>query len=151
MSTLPDIKASPFMTAFYGSLRSALRWPELDVLWQALRAHADAGWYVYAIGEEVPQTPVAAGAVCAFIDGIDILLRKEHKEDYCGIVYADDFTAPTLIKIYDPNNLGVTCGCSNNPPLPGWVLSLHPPVDLPSVRQAAARQRWWQRIFAPTC
>jgi hypothetical protein len=44
------------------------------------------------------------------------LLRAEHHESYCGIVYADDLENPRLIKIYDPNNLGSSCGSSKNPP-----------------------------------
>ncbi|MCK7500047.1 MAG: hypothetical protein MZW92_64195 [Comamonadaceae bacterium] len=45
------------------------------------------------------------GSSCAACDD---LLRKEHREDYCGIVYADDLRpADACVKIYDPNNLGV--------------------------------------------
>jgi hypothetical protein len=51
------------------------------------------------------------------------LLRDEHRESYCGIVYADDLDKPRLIKIYDPNNLGSSCGSSKNPPGPGWIMS----------------------------
>jgi hypothetical protein len=72
----------------------------------------------------------------------------EHREDYCGIVYADDLRTPTFVKIYDPNNLGVVCGFSDAPPLPGWVMSLIPPVDLPSTRPLPKnRRRWWSRLF----
>jgi hypothetical protein len=79
---------------------------------------------------------------------LDALLRAEHQEDYCGIVYADDPQTPTLVKIYDPHHLGVSCGSSANPPLPGWVMSLLPPVDLPAARAPANnRRRWWRRLF----
>ena len=83
----------------------------------------------------------------SFVTEIDKLLRKEHDEDYCGIVYADAPSAPTFIKIYDPNNLGVSCGYSDNPPLPGWVMSLIPPVDLPAAQAPKARRHWWQQLF----
>jgi len=63
---------------------------------------------------------------------MDKLLRREHQEDYCGIVYANDLQTPGSIKIYDPNNLGVSCGYNDNPPLPGWIMSRIPPVDLPA-------------------
>ena len=48
-----------------------------------------------------------------FVTEIDRLLRQDHAEDYCGIVYADDLQQPRFIKIYDPNNLGVSCGYSS--------------------------------------
>ena len=53
-----------------------------------------------------------------------------------------------MVKIYDPNNLGVSCGYSDNPPLPGWVLSRVAPVDLPRAQQQAqGRRRWWRGVF----
>ncbi|MGA7978644.1 MAG: hypothetical protein WCA32_00265 [Chromatiaceae bacterium] len=138
----------PFLLAFRGSFTSALRWHQLDALWERVRARAGVGWYIYAVGETPPADPADAAAVETFIDEIDKLLRQEHDEDYCGIVYADDLKAPTFIKIYDPHNLGVSCGYSDNPPLPGWVMSLLPPVDLPAVSVIPkSRRRWWQRMF----
>ncbi|MBI1423704.1 MAG: hypothetical protein GC149_09595 [Gammaproteobacteria bacterium] len=143
-SVTPD-----FLQAFRGSFTSLLKWPDLDAFWQVLEQHAGDGWYIYAIGEAVPQTPASADQVRKFILEVDKLLREEHEEDYCGIVYADDKTRPSFIKIYDPNNLGVTCGFSDNPPMPGWVLSLLPPVELNETTFLPQnRRRWWQRLFA---
>jgi hypothetical protein len=137
-----------FLAAFRGSFTSALRWPQLDALWQRVRERAGAGWYLYAIGEPPPTGPSDEERVVRFIEEIDKLLRAEHKEDYCGIVYADDLQDPRFLKIYDPNNLGVSCGYSDNPPLPGWVMSLIPPVDLPAAQVVpTGRRRWWQRLF----
>lgn len=146
----PNFDATdPFLSAWRGSFTSALRWPQLDALWERVRANADAGWYLYAVGEPPPSAPAPAAQVLTFIAELDALLRTEHAHDYCGIVYADDLSAPTLIKIYDPNHLGVSCGFSTNPPLPGWVISLLPPSDLPASRPAPNhRRRWWQRLFA---
>ena len=137
-----------YLTAFKGRFTSAMRWPQLDDLWHALRGKNDGAWYVYAIGEEPPTEPVDTGKLDTFITEIDALLRREHDHDYCGIVYADNLSDPAIIKIYDPNNLGVSCGFSDNPPLPGWVLSRMPPVDLPEAMQPPNnRRRWWQKIF----
>ncbi|MBK1718967.1 hypothetical protein [Thiocystis violacea] len=147
---MTDATASldPFLTAFRGSFTSALRWPQLDALWDRVRASADAGWYLYAVGEPPPVAPADAAQVLTFVAEIDALLRAEHDEDYCGIVYADEPSCPALIKIYDPHNLGVSCGSSTNPPLPGWVMSLLPPCDLPASRAAPNnRRRWWKRLF----
>jgi len=136
-----------YLVAFRGSFTSALRWPQLDSLWGRVRETPE-GWYVYAVGEPPPNSPATADELLRFITEIDQLLRREHDEDYCGIVYADRLAAPSMIKIYDPNNLGVSCGYSDNPPLPGWVLSRLPPADLAAARQPAGRRRWWQRLFA---
>ncbi|APZ44471.1 hypothetical protein [Acidihalobacter ferrooxydans] len=131
-----------------GSFKGVLRWHQLDTFWAALRNAAGKGWYIYAVGEAVPDSPSSAEDVQRFIDEIDALLRREHDEDYCGIVYADDLQTPALIKIFDPNNLGSSCGSSMNPPKPGWILSLQQPTDLTDTAPLPNnRRRWWNRLF----
>ncbi len=139
---------NPYFIAFRGSFTSALRWHHLDALWQVLKQQPGDDWYLYAIGEPPPQQPSGRDQLHHFIEEIDTLLRSEHDHDYCGIVYADNLQQPTFIKIYDPNNLGVSCGYSDNPPLPGWVLSKLPPSELGAERSTKSRQRWWQRVVA---
>lgn len=140
-----------FMRAFRGSFIAALRWHQLDALWKRIQERADDGWYIYAVGETPPLNPASATQVSKFIVEIDKLLHTEHKENYCGIVYADDLQQPKFIKIYDPHNLGVTCGYSDNPPLPGWILSYIPPCDLKVLQIIPKnRRRWWQRLFPTT-
>lgn len=138
-----------FYTAFKGTFSGVLRWEQLDQLWERLRSEADDSWYLYAVGEPPPAETIAADAMLRFLGEVDELLRREHEEDYCGIVYVDDMHAPRFVKIFDPNNLGVSCGYSDNPPLPGWILSRLPPADLQApMRQPGNRRRWWQRLFA---
>jgi len=137
-----------FMAAFRGSFTSTLRWHQLDALWEVLRLKKANDWYIYAIGEPPPQQPASRQQLPEFIDQVDALLRKEHDEAYCGIVYADNLEDPEFIKIYDPNNLGVSCGYSDNPPLPGWTLSRLKPCDLPSTSILPGnRKRWWRKLF----
>jgi len=137
-----------FSSAFRGRFCNLLTWDSLDALWQTLRAETGAGWYIYAIGMPVPEQPASAAALRRFIDAVDALLRHDHREDYCGIVYVDNPQAPTLIKIFDPHNLGTSCGSSKNPPLPGWVLSRLPPEPLDDKRPLpASRQRWWRELW----
>ena len=139
---------SSFFEQFRGGFSGVLRWEQLDKLWSTLRAAPGKHWYVYAVGEAPPDTTVDANELDVFLTEIDDLLRRDHDESYCGIVYTDSFEDPTLIKIFDPHNLGVSCGYSDNPPLPGWVLSLNTPVDLDTaMRPTASRRRWWGRIF----
>lgn len=143
-----DKDSMEYLDAFRGYFRSALRWEELDRLWETLRS-SGGEWYVYAVGEPPPRSPVSSTQLNHFIVEIDRLLHQEHDEDYCGIVYADDPAAPSMVKIYDPNNLGSVCGPGfGPPPLPGWVLSRLEPVDLPAAMpQPGNRRRWWQRLF----
>ncbi len=139
-------QVSEFRRVFKGGFASALRWPQLDELWERVRAEP-AGWYIYALGETPPRDVAAEDQLLRFVDEIDALLRREHQEDFCGIVYADDRSRPSMIKIYDPNKLGVVCGFSDNPPLPGWVLSRIRPEELVVEPVANHRRRWWRRLF----
>ena len=118
-----------------------------QLLAEGPQLHAAGGWYVYAIGAEPPVATVSADKLQEFIAEIDVLLRKEHGEDYCGIVYTDSFEQPAFVKIFDPHNLGVSCGYSDNPPLPGWILSKLQPIDLNAPSLPGNRRRWWQRLF----
>ena len=145
---MSDPLTDPFRQAFKGRFESILRWEQLEVFWEVLRQDAAAGWYIYAVGEPPPLQPASTELLRTFLSEIERLLRKEHGEDYCGLVYTDSMQAPQFVKIFDPNNLGVSCGFSDKPPLPGWILSKLPPADLnASVAAAGNRQRWWQRLL----
>jgi len=139
---------SPFQDAFRGSFTSLMQWAQLDEFWTTVQAKANAGWYIYCIGEPVPLQPRSAAQVQKFMQEVDALLRRDHDETYCGIVYTNSKTDPTFIKIFDPNHLGVSCGSSNNPPLPGWTMTLIPPTQLESKRPLPeGRRRWWQSLW----
>lgn len=139
------VPQSEFDQAFNGMLFSLLSWEQLAEFWPKI--NPEAGWYIYAIGEPVPMLSASAAQVGGFLREIDVLLHRDHEESYCGIVYADNLENPSLIKIFDPHNLGVSCGSSKNPPLPGWVLSLMPPTEMrPHGIIPANRKRWWQSL-----
>ncbi len=144
-----SLQTDLFLQGYRGYFRNLLKWQELDALWEQLRGDSAKAWYIYAVGELPPETVATASQLQRFIEEINQLLRNEHDEDYCGIVYVDNVESPALIKIYDPNNLGSSCGSGfGPPPLPGWVLSLQPPSDLNAAFPPPAnRRRWWQRLF----
>lgn len=129
-----------------GRLWSVMGWDQLTEFWK--RIDPAAGWYLLAVGVSPAPTLCDAAAITAFIARIDALLRAEHHESYCGIVYADDLENPLLIKIYDPNNLGSSCGSSKTPHPPGWIMSRLPPDEIIANRAAPEnRKRWWQGLL----
>lgn len=140
---------SEFLAAYKGYLSNILKWEDLDTLWQTLRNASEAGWYIYAVGEAVPQQKASSDQLDTFLTEINGLLHREHEEDYCGIVYVNDRESPALVKIYDPNHLGSSCGPGWGEVLPGWVLSTMPPVELEVTAPLANnRRRWWKKLFA---
>jgi hypothetical protein len=141
-------ESETFYKAFRGNFSSLPRWQQLDEFWNVVRRNAGAVWYFYAIATPVPVHQSSAEDVVQFTAEVDKLRHSEHHENYCGIVDTDSLKASALIKIFDPNHLGVSCGFSNNPPLPGWVMSLNPPQPIESRRPLpVSHQRWWQPLW----
>lgn len=137
-----------FLATYNGTLKGVLRWENLDALWRTISKGKKEGWYLYAVGHDLPEQVASPDDVERFMQEVDQLLHKEHDEDYCGIVYTDDFEDPSLVKIYDPGNLGVVCGSSDTPPLPGWVMSRSKPVDLQAAFPVPRnRKRWWSGLW----
>ena len=142
------IKEDAFEIAFKGKFFGVLKWHQLDELWLKVKETKEFGWYIYAVGEEPPTAITRDLDIEMFVDKIDLLLRREHDEAYCGIVYADTITNPSFIKVFDPNNIGTSCSVGQDAPLPGWIISKIPPINLPeAMKPTANRRRWWQKIF----
>lgn len=139
---------SSFLTAYRGQFWGIRHWQQLDELWEKLIKNAQDPWYVYAVGDTPPNTPIQGEQLIKVLNELNILLRRDHDEDYCGIVYVDSAQTPSFIKVFDPNNLGSVCGSSGNPPLPGWVISKIPPINLPeAMPQPSGRRHWWQKLL----
>ena len=95
--------------------------------------------------ETPPTEPLSGVPLAARIDSIDAQLRREHAYDYCGIVYVDDVDAPTLVKIYDPRNLGTSCSHGAAPIPPRWILSTVQPASIErEARKPGHRWRLWK-------
>lgn len=148
MSAIRLTEPTAFEQQYNGLLYSVMHWDQLTRFWEKI--DADAGWYLYAVGQEVPVVPASAEKVRQFIEEIDALLRSEHHEDYCAIVYADNLESPSFIKIYDPNHLGSSCGSSavKSSVLPGWIMCQVPPAHLTANGLVTGqRKRWWQTFL----
>jgi hypothetical protein len=135
----------PFLNAYRGTFTGVLRWPQFDRLWETLQRNAGLGWYLYRPGEFPPDAPLGVVDMFQALEQIRGEVQSGHREDYCGIVYADSLEQPSLVKIYHPGNLGSSCGFSETPPLPGWIFSRLPPADLTRGRNASRWSRWLRR------
>ncbi len=141
MDVIANNEGAAFRARLKGRFFGMLYWEQLDELWKRVKA---GRWYFYQIGEERPQEALSGEALAVRIDALDKLLRDDHDFHLCGIVYADEMETPTLIKVYDPNSLGSSCGSGPAAP-PRWILSTAQPPEIENeVPQANSRRRWWQ-------
>ena len=131
-----------FHARLKGKFAGIMQWQQLDELWGRVKR---GEWYFYQLGEMLPTIALRGDELARRIDALNELLRQEHDYNYCGIVYADDVENPTLIKVYDPNNMGSSCSCNAIPSPPGWILSTTPPVLIETqAPMPNNRKRWWQ-------
>lgn len=135
-------EADAFRERLGGIFQGIMTWPQLDELWARIRG---GRWFVFQTDEPPPEVPLSGVPLAVRIDSLDAQLRREHEYDYCGIVYADDVHAPTLIKIYDPRNLGTSCSHGGAPIPPRWILSTARPAAIEApAHEPAHRWRLWR-------
>lgn len=137
-----------YLDIYNGRMSGVLRWPQLESLWQGLKA--EQGWYLYEVGADLPKHKITRIDLECAITEMDRFLRDEHPEKYCGVVYTDNLQDPSMIKVYHPKKMGASCGSSGSTVLPRWTLSRQPPVDL--VEWALKRDRkpvWWKHMLKP--
>lgn len=139
---------SAFNQKLNGLLFGIMRWSEWDKLVVRLRLDHTKQWYLSAAGADVPKEPASPAMLGKFLSEIDVLLKSQYEQDYLGIVYVDNVATPSLIKIYDPDNLGSACGTSGSKVEPGWVISQDRPDSEFGNRAAtpANRKRWWNAL-----
>ncbi len=146
-----DIDALPFVELATGSLAGILNWDELDQVWRRICEDAGSGWYLYRSGEQPAGSTVTADELQAHIESLNTHLHASHDRVYCGVVYVDSVTEPTLVKIFDPESLTSLCNIYGKTPLHGWVISRLKPVNLKAMEEADADfQRHEQGQFLPS-
>ncbi len=119
-----------YLTEFRGRFIGIMQWDDCDALLEKLIANPANDWYFYDTLLPLPQRTINTDDLVKKLIKIHDILKVEHQERYCGIVYVDDLENPTFIKIFNPNNLGKACGSSENPPIPQWLLSKTKPEDV---------------------
>jgi len=118
-----------YFQKFKGRFIGIMQLDDCDALLQKLIDIPD-DWFIYDTLQPMPSERLHADDFINQVKLIKSIIDDEHDERYCGIVYADDIKNPTFIKIFHPKNLGKTCGSSENPPMPQWLISKEQPMDV---------------------
>lgn len=147
--------SNSFEERLWGNFSGVLRWEDLDALWEKILSEPE-GWYLYEVGEGVPERPIEPARLGESLHDVRRLLREKHKHDYCGIVYVDFPVLPTLVKVYDPEDLGMVCGPGGERVLPRWILSRERPQPLRGTNAAQGAGEdgflgsggWLKRFFS---
>ena len=129
MSTenFPD---TAFWQRYRGKFSGVLKWQDMEELWAELKA-APADWFVFDPAGQAPTVPMGDAEFLSFLDEAEQLIYQRRDRSSCGSIYLDDASAPTYIKIFDPVNMGTSCGGSHDPIMPRWIISRMLPDTLP--------------------
>lgn len=119
--------AASYRQAYEGWLSGLMQWDDLDAVLARVAASPE-GWWVYDTRADPPEAPQSGASLPERLAEIVAFLRRHHRADYCGFVYADDRAAPRMIKVYDPRNAS---SCSLGAPIPVYTLSRARPERLP--------------------
>ncbi len=125
---LPD---TPFWRAYQGRASGLLHWEDVDALWPRLAAQSE-GWYVYDLETDPPNTPLSAAAFTAFLPQAETLVNARRDRSHSGAVYIDNRDSPAFIKIFDPTNMGTSCGGEHDMIFPRFILSKIQPEPRPA-------------------
>lgn len=120
---------SNYFDEFQGRFIGIMQWDDCHTLLQKL-IDQPSDWYLYNTLDKVPTQTADANLFTDQINEIKEILTNEHQERYCGIVYTNDLEEPSFVKIFHPKNLGKSCGSSEHPPIPQWLLSKTEPQDV---------------------
>ncbi len=122
---------SDYIHEFQGRFIGIMQWDDCYALLEKLIDQPD-DWYLYDTLKEMPASTTNAEIFINRINEIKTILSEKHQERYCGIVYANDLENPSFVKIFHPKNIGKSCGSSEHPPIPQWLLSKTKPEDVVS-------------------
>lgn len=119
-----------YLDKFQSRFVGVIEWDDYNALFDTLTANPANNWYLYDTTAGLPSETIDAKNLVTQLKSIKSIIKTEHQERYCGIVYVDDLKNPNFVKIFHPNNLGKSCGSSEHPPIPQWLLSKIPPQDV---------------------
>lgn len=125
---LPD---TPFWRAYQSRASGLLQWEDVDALWHELIAQPN-GWYVYDLETTLPEAPLPAASFAAFLPNAEALVNERRDRSHSGAIYIDNRASPTFIKIFDPTNMGTSCGGDHDMIFPRYILSKIKPDPHPA-------------------
>lgn len=111
-----------------GTLAGIIDWHVLDRIFSDIQHTGDLKWRFYnndtpLPGDKRPKDVDTSGDLTSSLKALNAYLRQSHPRNYCGLVFTDSFTEPTLVRVFDPKFLTSMCNIYGNTPAPSWVIS----------------------------
>jgi TusA-related sulfurtransferase len=127
-----------------GTLAGIIDWQILDQIWHVIQHSGDSSWHVLNNDASLPGYSRASivdtsAGLASSLNALHDYLRQSHPHNYCGLVFTDSFTDPTLIRIFDPKFITSMCNIYGNAPAPSWVISTMNTAQLAASDKASSK------------
>jgi len=144
IATLINSASTQSVALMPGTLVGIIDWDILDQIWHVIQHSNDSKWHVVKNDTPLPGESRAtivdtSGDLAASLKALRDYLRRSHPHDYCGLVFTDSLTEPTLIRIFDPKFITSMCNIYGDTPAPSWVISTMDAAHLASSNQASSK------------
>jgi TusA-related sulfurtransferase len=125
-----------------GTLAGVIEWHTLEQIWHVIHHANYSRWHVFENdtplpGSNRPNVVEPSGELASSLNALKDYLRQSHPQRYCGLVFADSFTEPTLIRVFDPKLVTSMCNIYGNTPAPSWVISTMDAAQLAASHKAS--------------
>jgi hypothetical protein len=118
---------SKYHFQFEKPLWGLLQWEDWERLIKSIRKH-DEKWHVHFIPNSHPVEIVRGAELAEMLVEINDLMQKKCKCKFMNNIYVDDLDSPSLIKIYENNEVACSHEMSSHRGGPLWIL-LKPDQD----------------------
>ncbi len=127
-----------------GTLVGIIDWQMLDQVFSIIQHSIDSKWSLYSNdtpmpGEKRSKDVDTGGDLATSLKSLGVYLRKSHPRNYCGLVFTDSLTEPTIIRIFDPRFLTSMCNIHGNTPAPSWVISTMDAAELAASEKSSPK------------
>lgn len=127
-----------------GTLAGVIDWHILDQIWHVIKHSNDSTWHVFNNDTPLPGDNRAnvvdtSADLASSLKALNAYLRQSHPHNYCGLVFSDSLTDPTLVRIFDPKFITSMCNIYGNAPAPSWVISTMDAAQLAASNKASSK------------
>ncbi len=142
---MPELNKHIFIDKFHSRYQGIMHWDNFEDFWAKLKKNSQ-NWFYYDTKLQHPDKITAN--IANKLEEIYNIIKDLHKERYCGLIYVDCLDSPEFVKIFHPQDLGKSCGSSENPPLPRWLISKIAPIDIvKKLNNPDAKKHWIKKIL----
>lgn len=142
---IPAFPDTAFWQAYQGSFSGLMQWQQVTEFFDALAENAD-NWFVFQIDAPLPEAPLTAAEFKTRLTEMRNLTLAYRDASHCFSLFTDNVTDPQFVKVFDPGNLGASCGSSGSRTYPRWTLSRIKPDAPAPVANAPVKAGFFGKI-----